>query len=126
MDIFTLLGTFIFGWICGELWAALKLRNALKKVAEDNGMTLEDLANAFLETNKANRANVHNLFTESTQNSILLYSKDSGAFICQGSTLDDLAKCAKEFSNIKAAIVVHDEKQLYFIDGEVKTTLNES
>lgn len=126
MDIFNLFVAFSIGWICGELWVAYKLRRAIKKVAEDNGLTLEDIERMFAATIPNIQDLSVELFTECQKNSILLYNKTTNKFVSQAETLEELAENVKQFNNIKLAKVYHNDTQIYFVDGKVKSSTDES
>lgn len=61
------------------------------------------------------------LSTERIGPSIMLYDKAS--FLCQGNSIEDLARDFLKLKNIKIAQVLHDEQDIWFIDGEVCHTL---
>lgn len=123
MDLIVYANIFALGWISCQAYIAWKLRRALKKVAEDNGMSLEELANTFFETQgiQTNIVKVPNFFTETNGNSILLYNKDTGDFIGQAYTVEELAENLYKFDKIKLALVNHNEKQYWFVEGKVET-----
>lgn len=125
MDLIVYLNIFMFGWISCQVYIAWKLRRALKKVAEENGLTFEELANSFLETKgiETNVIRVPNYFTEINGNSILLYNKDTGDFISQACNIDELADNVYKFNKIKFALVKHNDNQFWFVDGKVETDL---
>ncbi len=123
MDLIVYANIFALGWISCQAYIAWKLRRALKKVAEDNNMSLEELANTFFETQgiQTNIVKVPNFFTETNGNSILLYNKDTGDFIGQAYTVEELAENLYKFDKIKLALVNHNEKQYWFVEGKVET-----
>ena len=127
MDIFIFINGIIFGWIWGQAYVAYKLRKALKKVAEDNGMTLEELAETMqgIETSVSKVINVPNLFTEVSGNSIMLYNKDTGKFMGQAKSVEELAENLYKFDKVKFALVNHDERQFWFVEGKIKNDLKE-
>lgn len=125
MDLIVYANIFALGWISCQAYLAWKLRQALKKVAEDNGMSLEDLAKNFFEAQgiQTSVTKVPNYFTESNGSSILLYSKDTGDFIGQADSVEELAKNLYTYDKVKYALVSHDNKQYYFVDGKVENEL---
>lgn len=126
MEIIILLSVFLFGWFAGQVYVGFKLRQAIRKVAEDNGMTLEELQEIFSESKGLGKViKVPNLFTENNDNSILLYNKDTGCFVAQAATLDQLAEDVYKFDKIKFALVKHDSKEFWFVEGKVKNDLKE-
>lgn len=127
MDILIFINGIIFGWILGQAYVAYKLRKALKKVAEDNGMTLEEMADMFknVDIKGAKVINVPNLFTEIAGNSIMLYSKDTGKFMGQAQTVEELAENLYKFDKIGFALVKHDSREFWFVEGKIKNDLKE-
>ncbi len=125
MDFIVYANIFVLGWISCQAYLAWKLRRALKKVAEDNGMSLEELASTFFETQgiQTSVTKVPNYFTEPNGSSILLYSKDNGDFIGQANTVEELAENLYKYDKVKFALVNHNEMQYWFVDGKVETDL---
>ena len=122
MDILVLLQVFGLGWVCCHFFMVYKLRKALKKVAEDNNMTLDELAEGLsgIKTIK-----VPNFYTETSGNSILLYNKDTGKFMGQANTIEELAENIYKFEKVKFALVNHDSKQVWFVEGKIRNDLKE-
>jgi len=114
---------FLLGWVSCHFYMAWKLRNALKKVAEDNGMTLDQLADAYLQTKGVRTHTVPNYFTETNGSSILLYNKDTGDFVSQASSLNQLAENVYYFNKVVFALVKHEDQQYWFVDGKVENDL---
>lgn len=113
---------FVFGWWAGRVYMLIKFQQTLKKIVEDAGMSMDEWAESVNDiTIKA--VKVPNLFTENEGNSIMLYNKDTGAFVCQACSLDELAILANQYSKIEVAVVTHDNQELYFVDGKVKTSI---
>lgn len=125
MDFIVYANIFALGWLSCQAYIAWKLRRALKKVAEDNGMSLEELASTFFETQgiQTSVTKVPNYFTEPNGSSILLYSKDNGDFIGQANTVEELAENLYKYDKVKFALVNHNEMQYWFVDGKVETDL---
>lgn len=66
---------------------------------------------------------VSQLMVEKANNILYLYDREDDTFVCQASTLEELAKLAKEYKNIKYAAVLHDNDVVAFVDGKIKTIL---
>lgn len=126
-EILVLVQVFALGWICCRFYMAYKLTNMLKKFAEQNNMTIEELGETFFDLNGVNARTIKvpNLFTESTNNSILLYNKDTGNFVAQAKTVNELAEHIHKFNNISFALVDHENTQLWFVEGKVRDDLKE-
>ena len=116
---------FALGYIIGQSVMAYRVRSTLRKIAEDNGMNFDEMENRFLDNKtKVNVVKVPNMFTELSANSILLYNKDTGNFVAQAETFDELAKNVYKFNNIKFALVKHDDQLYWFVEGKVRTDVN--
>jgi hypothetical protein len=109
----------LFGWVMAHFYITYKLRKIITKAAEDNGMTVEE----FVGETVSDVIKVPNYFTEKLENSILLYNKDTGNFVSQGNTIEELASKVYEFDKIKFAVVNHNNKQFWFVEGKVKKNL---
>lgn len=127
MELLFVLSIFTFGWVCGQMYVSFKLRQAIKKIAEENGMTLEELVSMFEQANGSQTRviKVPNLFTEVADDSILLYNKDTGKFMGQAKTIEELAENTYKFEKVKFALVSHDSKQFWFVEGKIKNDLKE-
>ena len=123
-DLLVFLQAFIAGWVACRIYMAIKLHNTLKRIAEENGISLEDLGKDILEIQgvKVDTIKVPNMFTELTRSSILLY-KESGDFVGQASTLDELAQNLYTYDKIRFATVKHDDKIFWFVEGKVQNDL---
>jgi hypothetical protein len=60
---------------------------------------------------------------EKSNNILYLYNREDETFVCQGSSLEELAVLAKEYKNIKYAAVLHDDDVVAFVDGKIKVVL---
>ncbi len=107
MGLLELFAAFAIGFFLGEVYLAKRIRDVIEIVADASDD--EDVVEVF------------KLKTIATTDSILLYD-DQDVFICQGKTLAELASRCKEHSNIQFASVMHDDKIVIFMDGEVKET----
>ena len=125
-EFLILLQAFIFGWVGCRFYMAWKLKNTLKRIAEDNGLTLEELGENLFEMQgvRATVMKVPNYFTEHNGSSMMLY-KDSGDFAGQASTIDELAENLYNYNKIKFATVKHNEEILWFVEGKVKSDIKD-
>jgi hypothetical protein len=64
---------------------------------------------------------VMQLFVEKANNTFYLYDKNDNTFVCQGSSLEELATLAKKYKNIDYAAVMIDKEIYAFVDGIVKS-----
>lgn len=99
---------FAIGFFLGEVYLAKRIQYVMLSIAQS-------------EEDTTDVVEVFKLKTTATPDSILLYD-DQDMFICQGKTLAELASRCKEHNNIQFASVMHDDKIVIFMDGEVKET----
>lgn len=62
---------------------------------------------------------VFKLEIQEHQGTKFLYDSDAQEFICQGSTLEDLAKLFNERKQKSLGMLEYDNTSVYFIDGKV-------
>ena len=116
---------FLAGWVSCHFYMVWKLRNALKKVAEQNGLSLEEMAENYFEMNGVRTIKVPNFYTETNGSSILLYNKDTGDFVSQALSLDELADNVYKFNKVNFAVVNHNNLQFWFVEGKIKNDLKD-
>lgn len=58
---------------------------------------------------------------EKHENILLLYDTTSNVFICQGSSLQELASKLLEHNKISIACVLHKGQKFFFHNGQIKT-----
>lgn len=102
LDIILILA---LGWVMGEFYTIYKLRKNLRSV--------------IIIQEEVPRPNVFKLETEEVDNTILLYDRDTNDFICQGSSLEQLAQLSREYKKIEYATVKHGDYFVAFIEGKV-------
>lgn len=128
LDFLVLIQFFILGWVGHSFYMAYKMRKLFKQIAEENGMNLNELSAALekgLNNPQVKVTKVPNLFTEAIDNSIMLYNKETGTFMGQANTVEALAEQFYKFNKIKYALVNHDSKQFWFVEGKVKHDLKD-
>ena len=122
MELIDLLLAFSVGWYAGQMYLSWQIKKKMDKVCESLGIDINKYKFEDITEIKVNR--VPNMFTEYEGNSVYLYNKDSGNFVCQGSSLEDLARIVnKEYT---AAIVFDKEQKIIFHDGKIQPFKDES
>ena len=108
---------FIFwmGYQVGMSVTAYRLRDLVYREAKRRGLIKE------IDLDLEEELTVVQLFVEKANNILYLYDKDDNTFVCQGSTLQELATLAKKYKNIKYAAVMIDKDIYAFVDGTVKS-----
>jgi hypothetical protein len=112
-EILILLVVFGIGFYVGETTFAWRIRHIIFKEAKAQGINIDP---SIDET----KPNVAKLFVEKANNILYLYDYEANTFVCQGTTIDELASLAQKYKNIKYAVVAHGDDMLMFIDGAVK------
>jgi hypothetical protein len=107
------------GYQVGYSVLAWRIKDVLIKEAKSEGLDVS----MFEEQKPTNT--VSQLFVERANNVLYLYDKEANSFICQASSIEDLARLAKEYKNIKYAAVMDEQADVVvaFVDGKVETNL---
>ena len=115
METILLICIFVIGYILGQIRAMIKIGNIIRRAAESAGIDLEK----ELERKKMESTDnpVKRLEIEQINETMYLYERETHDFICQGNTIEDLAKLAKEYKNIALATVIHENKVFMFTNG---------
>jgi hypothetical protein len=124
MDIFSFLLVFSVGWFGGQWYMAYQLKRNITKIAEKYGMTFDEWSDSLSNVVKHTNTSVPVMVTEYEGSNIYLYNKNTGSFVCQGDSLEELARIVKK--EYDTCIVTDKEQMLLFVDGKVQTNLNES
>jgi hypothetical protein len=108
---------FIFwlGYQIGITVTAYRLRHLVYKEAKSRGLLKE------IDLSLEEKPEVAQLFVEKSNGTLYLFERDTDTFICQGSTLEELATLAQKYNNVKYAAVVTDKEIYAFVDGTVKS-----
>lgn len=116
---FIVLGiVFWLGYQIGQAVLSWQLRDLIRQEAIKEGLNVD---NNFNVIEKNIKHNVSQLFVEEANNILYLYDRTDDTFVCQGSSLSELAKLAKQYKNIKYAAVMTDKEIYAFVDGIVKS-----
>jgi hypothetical protein len=110
---------FWLGYQIGYASLSYKLRHLLYKEAKKQGIVIPYQGNVLEEQHPT----VSQLMVEKANDILYLYNREDDSFVCQASSIEELAKLAKEYKNIKYAAVLHDNDVVAFVDGKIKTIL---
>ena len=101
---------FLLGaWITDKI-IFYKIRKALEEAGVD-----------FEEEEEVEVIKVKKCFVENINGSLYLYEHTTNNFIGQGKSLDELAILTKDQARVVG--VSYNEEVLWFVDGEVRTTI---
>jgi len=106
MDILLYFIIFYLGIQLGEILTSLRIRHFI--------------SNIEMEKIQGKETEIKKLITEQINDVLYLYNYETKDFICQGSSIEELAKMAKEYKNINLAAVIHKEKLFLFNNGTCK------
>jgi hypothetical protein len=125
MDIIDFALILTTGFFIGRAYTYWTLYQALKELAEAEGLDLSDELQKIKEKHLDEDEGITvikvvPLQIESHGNLLYLFERETDKFICQGSTIEELAKLAKDNKNIITASVTYGEKVFMFINGTSK------
>jgi hypothetical protein len=122
--ILALVQGFVLGWIMHRLIINYQVRKALEAIAKEQNISLEEIADEIM-SDKKNIVHVPILFTEAVGNSIMLFNKETKQFVCQATSLEELAKNMMNHTKIKIAVVDHDAERMLFVEGKIQKDFKE-
>lgn len=111
----TILGG-VIGYQIHKTVITWRVRKILKIL--ENNISIK-IINSDLEAAKSDTETLA-LFTETNDDNIMLYKKDSKQFVCQAKTIEELASNLFIFNKIDVASVDHNKETLFFVDGKVQ------
>lgn len=123
MDIIFILFVFLAGYFLGTIRTYIKFAREMKEAADSLGIDLDK----ELTKKETPEKTVYKLIVEKHGNMLYLFDREKNDFICQGSSIQELAELAKKYKNIIMATAIYDDKVFMFHDGKLKEyTNNES
>jgi len=111
---------FIFwlGYQVGEAVTSYRLRHIIMAEAKRRGLVTDKEIEKIENIDEPKtKSNVHKLWIETVKDTMYLYDNDT--FICQAQSLEELAKLALKYKNIKYASVKSGENLYAFVNGDV-------
>ena len=120
VDTLFIASIFWLGFTIGKMVMAYRMREIIYDQARKNGIILDE--DMLQDKLKEVEAKTKNLVIEKHDNMLMLYEVNTNTFICQGSSVEELAQLSKAYRNIDYAIVENGDDTLLFVNGYVKTT----
>lgn len=117
MDILEFFLIVLLGYTIGKVHAYFQIAQILRDMAETVGIDIEKELQKKKQTVESDNNIVHRLKVEAHGDMLYLFEKETDTFICQGSSVQELAKLAKEYKNIGLAAVMYGDKVFKFKDG---------
>jgi hypothetical protein len=117
MEIILFIFGLFVGYQLGQAILSWRLKDILIREAKREGIDVSEF-----EDDELTKSKVNQLFIERTNDVLYLYDRDANAFVCQATSIDELAKLAKEYKNIKYAAVLDQttDDVFAFVDGKVR------
>jgi hypothetical protein len=110
-DVITFL---LIGYFVGQFHALFKFNKILSKVIND------ELSEDSIQIRKVFKLEVENI-----NDQLYLFERETHDFICQATSIQELALKAKDYRNVILATVIHDNKVFMFRDGEVREYISQ-
>lgn len=117
MDILALILLLVVAFQAGKHWGYYKLVKTMKEVAEEQGIDLEKELGIIQAQEEKLEPDVHKLQVETHGDVLYLFDIDSDKFICQGASVQELAKLAKDLNKVNLAAVKYGDRVFAFKDG---------
>ena len=122
LEILIMLGVAYFAFNMGRVFQLFEIRKTLRKIAEENKVNLDDLLNVATDKELAEN-NIVLIKTEIVDDTILLYNLSTNEFLGQAKTIEEAARVFSERKQNAKGAVVHDNNELFFVDGKISKTL---
>lgn len=118
LEIIILIIVAYISYNAGIAVTSWRLRDLIIKEANKEGIFIDKEYNIIT---KESKPVVFKLWVEKVQDMLYLYDTEN-TFICQATTLEELATLALKHKNIKYASVMNGDDIFAFINGSVKTS----
>jgi|688.fasta_scaffold06396_23 hypothetical protein len=119
LELIILAFVFYVGYNLGQIVLSWHLRDIIVRDARKEGIRVDSDYNIIED----GQPNVFQLFVESVNDILYLYEREKNVFICQATSMEELAELSLKNSNIKYAAVLHGEQVVAFVNGKVKITV---
>ena len=116
LEIIIICFVFWLGYKLGQSVTSYRLRDIIYEEAKRRGITTESDKKLFEATPK-----VLQLEVEQANGILYLYEKGTHNFICQATTIEELAVLAQKYKNVNYAAVITDDDVFAFVNGIVKS-----
>ena len=118
MELLLLLILVVVAFQAGKHYGYYKIVTLMKQVAEEQGIDLEKELGIVKEQEEAKKTpSVYKLQVEQHGELLYLFDAESDKFICQGASVQELAKLALDTKKIEYAAVKHGENVYRFVNG---------
>jgi hypothetical protein len=115
LDLIFIFIIFGCGYALGEFVAVYRVHKFLIRISKKAGIDLEKEVDNDIDS----VSSVPKLTTEIVNDIIYLYEHEDNTFVCQGKSMEELAKVSHQFNKIENAIVLHKESIFIFSNGTV-------
>jgi hypothetical protein len=115
MSVIDFVCVLVLGYVIGNLHTIWKLKELISSTAKEKGIRLDGA-----DETKSTVHDIYKLEVEKVGDTLYLYDIETKDFVCQGSSLSELAMLSKTYRNIIVATVSHDDKVFMFVNGNYK------
>ena len=122
LEILIMLGIVYFAFYMGKAYQLFEMRRTIRKIAVENNVNLDDLLNAATDE-ELKEHNIVLIKTETVDDTILLYNLSTNEFLGQAKTIEEAAKVFCERKKNFTAAVMHNNDELFFVDGKITKTI---
>lgn len=114
MELLLLIIALVVGYVLGQVITIIRVKGIIKDAAMAEGI---DLNQELQKENLKHLPTIYKLEVEDVNDILYLFDRETRDFVCQGTTIEELAKLSKEYKNINMAAVIHKEKMFMFVNG---------
>ena len=114
MEIFLIIIALVVGYVLGQAITIIRVKGIIKDAALAEGIDLDE---EVKKEQLKHLPTIYKLEIETVNNILYLFDKETRDFVCQGSTIEELAKLSKEYKNINMASVTYGKKVFMFVNG---------
>lgn len=119
LELIIIVFIFWLGYNAGQIVLSWQMRDLIVKEARKEGIHVDDEYNII--ENKNDKPKVSKLWIEKVHDILYLYDTED-TFICQATTLEELATLALKYKDIKYASVLNGDDVYAFVNGTVKSS----
>lgn len=122
LEFLITVGFMYWAFQMGRAYQLWEMRRTIRKIAQENNVNLDDLLTAASDE-ELKENNIVLVKTEVIDNTILLYNLSTNEFLGQASTIEEAAKVFSDRKKNSTAAVMHNNTELFFVDGKISKTL---
>jgi len=112
---------FVAGWVLGVLYIKVKIAMEVRKILEDSGLDINKILEEEIQSSSLEKIDrIIDTVLNTEQHGGYLYLYKDSTYLCQASTLEELAMHAHSYKNISNATVAYNKSLVKFVNGKVE------